>query len=145
MRRLICCALALMAAEFAFAGTPERDKAWDLLIAEAKKHGGGETQYKTSTSFVFQRSDGSFVTFTWMPDNGTHAVCVISKDQNVTICGNWDTSKLKYGWRADAGSPWTYSDTPPDKTSAEEKGWFASLLASLGDVIGMGMKDTKPR
>jgi hypothetical protein len=138
MRLLVCCALALMAAEFAFAGTPERDQAWDLLIAEAKKHGGGETQYKTSTSYVFQRPDGSFVTFTRMLDKGTRAVCVISQDQNVTICGNWETGKLLYGWRADAGSSWTYSDTPPDTTAAEEKGPLASLLASLGDLIEMG-------
>ena len=84
-----------------------------------------------------------YVTFTRMLDNGTRAVCVMSKDQNATICGNWDTRKLKYGWRADAGSPWTYSDTLPDKTSAEEKGPLASLLASLGDIIGMGMKSDK--
>ncbi len=145
MRLFVCCVLALMASELAFAGTPERDKAWDLLIAEAKKHGGEETQYKTSTSYVFHNPDGLSVTFTRMLDNGTRAVCVMSKDQNAIVCGNWDTRALKYGWRADAASPWTYSDTPPDKTSAEQKGPFASLLASLGDVIGMGMKGTKPR
>lgn len=74
MRVLVGCALALMAAEFAFAETPERDKAWDLLIAEAKKHGGEETQYKTSTSYVFQRPDGLYVTFTRMLDNRTRGL-----------------------------------------------------------------------
>lgn len=59
------------------------------------------------------------------------------------MCGNWETRKLQYGWRADAGSPWTYSDTLPDKTSAEEKGPLASLLSTLGDIIGMGMKSGK--
>ncbi len=140
MRLLVFCALMLIASELAFAGTPERDKAWDMLIAEAKKHGGGETQYKSSTSYVFQRPDGLFVTFTKMLDNGTRAVCVIAKDQNSTVCGNWDSGELRYCQRADAGSPWTYSDTPPKAPDAQKKGPFASLLASLGDIIGMGMR-----
>jgi hypothetical protein len=139
MRFLVSCTLALMAAEAAFAETPERDKAWDLLIAEAKKHGGEETQYKTSTSYVFQRPDGLYVTFTRMLDSPTRAVCVISKDQNATVCGNWDTGKLKYGSRADAASAWTYSDSAPEAASAEEENPFASLLASLANVIEMDM------
>ena len=86
-----------------------------------------------------------FVTFTRMLDNRARAVCVMSKDQNATVCGNWDTHKFRYGWRADAASPWTYSDTPPDKTSAKEKGPFASLLSALGGVFSAGTKATGPR
>ncbi len=142
MRLLVSSALMLIASELAFAGTPERDRAWDMLIAEAKKHGGEETQYKSSASYVFQRPDGSSVTFTRMLDNGTRAVCVISKDQNSTVCGNWDSGKLRYGQRADAGSPWTYSDTPPKAPDAGDKGPFASLSASLGDVIGMRIRSS---
>ena len=138
-RGLIGVALAMLVAAPAHAGTPERDEAWDALIAEAKKHGGQETQYKTSVSYVFRKSDGQYVTFTRMLDSPTRAVCVLSKEQTVTVCGNWDTGKLRYGWRADANSAWTYGDTPP----SEQKGFFGSLLARLGDIIGGGMKISK--
>lgn len=130
-------ALAQLAVAQAAAGTPERDRAWDALIAEAKKHGGEEIQYKTSVSYVFRKNDGEYVTFTKMLDSPTRAVCVLSKDQTVTVCGNWDTGKLRYGVRADANAAWTYSDTPPP---AAEKSPFASLLASFGDIIGAGLK-----
>lgn len=121
--RFLCfCAFLLLLGEVANAGTPERDKDWDLLIAEAKKHGGSETTYKTSTSYVFQKPDGRTVTFTRMLDTGVRAVCVLSKDQNVTVCGNWDSGQLRYGWRADSGSEWSYSDTPPQAAKAKEKG-----------------------
>jgi hypothetical protein len=140
---LLSVALAtLIAGGSALAGTPERDKAWEALIAEAKKHGGEETQYKTSVSYVFHKSDGEFVTFTRMLDSPTRAVCVMSKDQSVIVCGNWDTGKLKYGLRPDAHSSWTYSDEPP---GAETSFGFGDLLAKLGDIMSMGTKYSKSR
>jgi hypothetical protein len=137
MRWFICVALATLAAGPAFAGTPERDKTWDLLIAEARKHGGEETQYKTSVSYVFRKSDGEFVTFTKMLDSPTRAVCVLSKDQIVTVCGNWDTGKLRYGWRADADAPWSYGDTPPH---GQEQGVFGGLRSMFHAFMNAGEK-----
>lgn len=137
---LISAALATLIAGPALAATPERDQAWDSLISEAKKHGGEETQYKTSVSYVFRNPDGEYVTFTRMLDSSTRAVCVLTKDQTLTVCGNWDTSKLRYGWRANADWPWTYSDTPP---SEQKSSGFGSLLMKLGDIMSLGMKTSK--
>jgi hypothetical protein len=136
-RGLVYVALAQLAASSALAASSERDRVWDQLIAEAKKHGGEETQYKTSVSYVFRKPEGEFVTFTKMLDSPTRAVCLLSKDQTVTVCENWDTEKLRYGWRGDANSPWSYGDDPPN---GEKKSGFASLLAQFGDIIGMGLK-----
>lgn len=137
MRLFVCCALALMAADSAHA-TPERDRIWDSLIAEAQKHGGSETRLDKSTSYVFQRPDGSYLTFTRSFANGVRAVCLISQDQTLTVCDDWDTGKIRYGWRADATSPWTQSDTPPSAPSADETTPIARLLAFLADVISWG-------
>ena len=136
MRLFVCCALALMAANSALA-TPERDRAWNLLIAEAQKRGGSETQLDKSTSYVFQRPDGSYVTFTHALTNGVRAICVISKDQDLAVCGDWDTEKLAYSWRADAASPWTHSDKPPAPI-ADEATPIAELFGFLGDVLSWG-------
>lgn len=140
MRRRWLLGLPLLAAGSALAGTPDRDKAWDQLIADAKKHGGQETQYKTSVSYVFQKPEGEYVTFTKMLDSPLRAVCVMSKDQTITTCGNWDTGKLRYGWRKDVDLPWAYSDDPP---GFEKKSAFGSLLAQFGDIFRMGMKAAK--
>lgn len=136
MRLLFYGALALTTANAALAGTPERDKAWDQLIAEAQKHGGEATQYKNSTSYVFKNKDGVVYTFTKMTDNPTRAVCVMAQDQTSIVCGNWDTGKMKYGRRADDASSWTYSDSPPKEKAPEGKSPFASLFSTLTDMLG---------
>ena len=140
MRWLVCVALATLIAGPALAGTPERDKAWDALVSEAKKHGGEETQYKNSVSYVFRKSDGEILTLTRMLDSPTRAVCVLTKDQTLTVCGNWDTGKLRYGVRPDGDSPWSYSDTPP---AEQQSSGFGAVLSKLGDIMSMGMKYSK--
>ena len=137
---LTCVALAALAAVPGYAGTPERDQAWDALIAEAKKHGGEETRYKTSVSYVFRKSDGEYVTLTQMLDSPTRAVCLLSKDQNLTLCGNWDTGKLRYGARLGAFAPWSYSDT---SFNEQKGGVLGSLLSGLGDIISLDGRHTK--
>ena len=137
MRLFVCCALAIMAANSALA-TPERDRIWDSLIAEARKHGGSETRLDKSTSYVFQRPDGSYVTFTHCFTNGVRAVCLISKDQNLVVCDDWDTRKITYGWRADAASPWTHSDSPPPADSVAQQTPVDMLLNFLGQVLTTG-------
>ena len=59
---LILLAIAALGIGSAFAGTPDKDKRWDALIAQAKAHGGVETVLDRSASYVFQAQDGSFVT-----------------------------------------------------------------------------------
>ncbi len=137
MRRLASAALFTLAAGSAFAGAPERDQAWDALIAEAKKHGGRETQYKNSVSCVFHRSAGGFLTFTRMLDSSTRAVCVLDETQIVTVCGNWDTAKMRYGWRTDPAAAWTYSDTPPADPS---KNLFSSMLTLFHNLVGSPLR-----
>ena len=138
-RRPLAVAFALLVVLPATAGTPERDKAWDALIAQAKKRGGAETPINNSISYVFQRPDGAYVSFTWMTDSPVRAVCVISKDQNLNVCGNWDTGKIAYGWRADANSPWTHSDNPPPKDAATSpKGPMDSLKSIFDDILEAG-------
>ena len=139
MRLFVGCALALMAANSALA-TPERDRVWDSLIAEAQKRGGSETRLDKSTSYVFQRPDGTYVTFTHASTNGVRAVCLISKNQNLAVCDDWDTGKLAYSWRADAMSPWTHSDKPP---SANEATPIDMLLGFLGQVLSTGSESTR--
>jgi len=139
VRLLLCCVLAIMAANPALA-TPERDRNWDALIAEAQRRGGVETRLDTSTSYVFQRPDGAYVTFSHSLANGVRAVCLISKDQNLGVCDDWDTGRLAYSWRADAASPWTHSDKPP---SANEATPIDMLLGFLGQVLSVGSESTR--
>ena len=120
----------------AFAASAERDKAWNALVAEARKRGGEPTVYKDSQSYVFQRPDGAYLTLTSIAEKGVRAVCVISKDQNVRVCGNWDNGVLGFGWRADANSEWVHSDKPPE----EDKGVFATLMEKLAGIMEMGHK-----
>ena len=132
MRGFIWGVAAALTVGAAFAGTPERDKAWNSLIAEAKKHGGVETVAQDSASYVFQRPDGLLVTFTRMLDGRIRAVCILAKDQNLVVCGDWDTGKIRYGKRADATSPLIYSDTPPpDEAGAQGAGLLETLLSML--------------
>lgn len=76
-----------------------------------------------------------------MTDTNVRAVCVIAKDQNGSVCGNWDSKEIRYGWRADANSPWTYSASPPP---AAEPTLMAKMLANLADLIEMGTKTKRP-
>ena len=134
---LVAGASAWLAIASALAGTPDRDKAWDALVTEAKKHGGAATAYKTSTSLVFQQKDGFFITVTEVPDAKARAVCAMSKYQSVIVCGNWDTGALKYGWRADTSSPWSYSDKPPEPKSLQANP-FGGLLSTLTSLMKTG-------
>ncbi len=128
--------LAALVATAAVAGTPEKDKAWDALIAEAKKHGGVETKLDQSASYVFQQRDGTFVTFTRTFKGGKRAACLIAKDQNATACFDWDSGKVTYGGRADAASPWV-NRPAPDEADKEQPGMLASLLSGFGNILGM--------
>jgi hypothetical protein len=139
VRSFLCCALALMAANSALA-TPERDRIWDSLIAEAQRRGGSETRLDKSTSYVFQRPDGVYVTFTHSFANGVRAVCLVSKDQKLVVCDDWDTGKLRYGWRADAAAAWTQSDNPP---SADQKTPIDMLLGFLAQILNTGAESTR--
>ncbi len=120
MRMRLGVMLALIVAGSASAGTPERDKDWNGLIAEARKHGGAATEYKDSISYVFTTKDGSFVTLTSLNDKRARAVCLLSRELTMQVCGNWDTGKLQYAWRANAASQWTFSDTPPKPVEADQ-------------------------
>jgi hypothetical protein len=118
------------------AGTPERDKAWDALIAEAKKHGGVETKLDQSASYVFKRPDGSFITFTHLLKGDKRAACLVAKEQNATVCIDWDSGKTTYGGRKDAASPWV-NRAAPDEADVEKPGLLQSLLSGFGSILGM--------
>ena len=68
------------------------------------------------------------------------AVCLVTKDQNIVVCGDWDTGKLRYGWRADAATAWTQSDNPP---SADQATPIDMLLGFLGKVLSEGGESTR--
>ncbi len=132
-RALLLTCVAYLIAAPALAGKPERDSAWDQLIAEAKAHGGAETKLDRSTSYVFQRTDGSYLTFTRLltTDKG-RSVCLIAKDENATACVEWDTGKLTLGSRADPATPWKFrSSASLDAFEAEQPGFFQTFLSSL--------------
>ncbi len=104
-------AAAVLAASQAGAAPAERDKAWNALIAAAKARGAEETKLDRSASFVFQSSDGVYVTFTRLlaTDKG-RSVCLIAKEETATACVDWDNGRLKVGKRNDAASPWRFYD-----------------------------------
>jgi len=140
--RFFCGTLAL-AAPFAqaFAGTPERDMGWDALIEQAKQHGGAETKLDLSSSYVFRRPDGSFLTLTRLQGpKRTRLVCLVSKDQNATACVEWDSGKLTLGSRADAATPWTFRNKESlDAFEAEQPGVFEQLFSTIrGLIMGPG-------
>jgi hypothetical protein len=102
-------AAAALAASHAGAAAAERDKAWDALIAAAKARGAEETKLDRSASFVFQREDGAYVTFTRLlttPEG--RSVCLIAKELTTTACVDWETGKVKLGRRKDAATPWKF-------------------------------------
>jgi hypothetical protein len=106
---LLLACLVVAAVSPVCAGTPERDKAWSELIAQAKAHGGEETKLDRSASYVFQREDGSYLTITELFSPAkARSVCLIDKEETATACVDWDSGKLKLGKRADAATPWTF-------------------------------------
>ena len=121
-----------------FAGTTEKNKAWDTLIEQAKAHGGVETKLDKSASYVFRRPDGSYVSFTRQlaTDKG-RSVCLIAKDENATACVDWDTGKLTLGSRADPATPWKFRSTASlDAFEAEQPGFFDKFMST---VEGLGL------
>lgn len=122
------------------AGTPERDKAWNALIAEAKAHGGAETKLDRSTSYVFKRQDGSYLSFTRLlaTDKG-RSVCLIAKDENATACVDWDTGKLTLGSRADPATPWSFRGFELlDAFEAQQPGLVQQLFSSIERIFMSG-------
>lgn len=126
----------LLACGPVFAGTTDKNKAWDALIEQAKAHGGVETKLDKSASYVFQRPGGSYVSFTRLlaSDKG-RSVCLIAKDENATACVDWDTGKLTLGSRADPATPWKFrSSASLDAFEAEQPGFFEKLLATIKEL-----------
>ena len=124
------------------AGSPERDKAWSELIAQAKEHGAEETKLDKSASYVFQREDGSYLTFTRMlaTDKG-RSVCLIAKELTATACADWDSGQLKLGRRADAATPWKfYSFASFDAFEAAKPGFLDQLVSEVNKLLAMGAK-----
>ena len=137
--------LSLLAAIPAFsaaparAGTPEKNKTWDALIAEAQKRGGAETKLDKTASFVFQQEDGAFVTFTRALANEKRFVCLVAKDSKASVCVDWDTEKTYYGERADAASPWKSREGPSlDEVEASKPGPLAKLMSFVTSALGGG-------
>jgi hypothetical protein len=135
---LILLAIAALGIGSAFGGGPDKDKRWDALIAQAKAHGGVETVLDRSASYVFQAPDGSFVTLTRVLKASKRALCLIAKDQNRSVCVDWDTGETTFGERADVASPWKTRDAMPlEEAWANEPGPFQVLMSGLLNVIGM--------
>jgi hypothetical protein len=130
----------LLAATYANAAASDRDKAWDALIAEAKARGGAETKLDRSTSYVFKREDGSFVSLTQLiPPKVKRAVCLIAMSQDATLCVDWDDGKVTLGDRADAATPWkTRNVASLDELEASQPGVFDTLLSTINKIIGGG-------
>jgi hypothetical protein len=131
--------MALIAAPV-LAGTPERDKAWDAAVAQAKAHGGVETRLDRSVSYVFRRPDGSFLSLTRPLDaDKGRSVCLIATDENATACVDWDTGELKLGSRADAATPWSVrSFQSLDAFEKAQPGFAEQLLSSLEELVLRG-------
>jgi hypothetical protein len=144
MRLLIRIAIAAIGVGSAFAAAPDKDKRWDALIAQAKAKGGAETVLDRSASYVFQAPDGSFVTLTRVLGGSKRAVCLIAKDQNKSMCVNWDTGETTFGERADTASPWKTRDAAPtEEISANQPGPFQTLMSgflNIIDMLGGGMR-----
>jgi hypothetical protein len=133
---ILSCIVA-QAVSVARAGTPERDKAWDALVTAAKAHNGTETKLDRSASFVFQRPDGSYLTFTRLlqSDKG-RSVCLIANDENATACVDWESGKLTLGSRADPATPWTFRSLASlDAFEAEKPGVVQQLFSSIQSLV----------
>jgi hypothetical protein len=138
MRVALCVLVAALTPACAVAAMSERDKAWDALIAAAKAHGGVVTKLDQSSNYVFQRPDGSFVTFTQMLNGGKRAACLVAKKQDATVCIDWDSGKTTYGDRKDAASPWVIHAARPADEDTETPGLLASLLSGFGNILVNG-------
>jgi len=133
LRRVAISAVAALTLTSAEAAAPDKDKAWDALIEQVKQHGGVETVLDRSASYVFQRPDGSYVTFTRLLAAAKRSVCLISKDQHASVCVDWDSGKTSYGDHADAASPWRVHEGPSvEETAANQPGPLEGLLSWLG-------------
>ena len=131
------CVAAAAASFSAAAGTPERDKSWDALIAEAKAHGGAETRLDQSASYIFQRPDGVYVSFTRLLKGEKRSVCLIGKDQNETICVDWDSGKTTWGSRADAATPWKLHEAASiEEIASKAPGPFDALSSAFQSMFG---------
>jgi hypothetical protein len=115
--------------------TPEKDAAWDKLIADAVKRGGVETIMVKTASYVFAGPNGLNVTFARTLDNKVRAICAMYLNANVNVCMKWDTEKMNYATRASENAPWVVSDVPPDAPeSAPETPLWLDLLSAFLDV-----------
>jgi len=141
MRLIACRALRLISANSAFA-RPERDRAWNALIAEAQEQGGRETRDNDLASYMFQRPDGSALTLTRTLNNSLRAVCLISKERDLVVCRDWDTAQIHYSWRADAPSSWTHSDSPPPADGVAQRTPVDLMLNFLGQVLATGSQSS---
>ena len=129
-------AAAMLASAAAPAQTPNRDQAWDALVAEAKSHGGVETRLDRSASYVFQRPDGIYVTLTRALKGGKRDVCLVAKDENATLCVDWDSGKTTWGRRRDAASPWTLREAASiEEVAAAAPGPLDGLSSILGSMF----------
>lgn len=136
---LRCIVLAFLWTAPALAGTAERDKGWETLIAEAKAHGGVETKLDKSVSYVFQRPDGSYLTFTRLNDGTRRSVCLVAEQENATACLDWDSAKLTLGDRADAATPWRFrTEASLDAFEAQQPGLLDKLLSTVQGFITSG-------
>lgn len=135
---LILLAIAAFGAGSAFAAQPDKDKRWDALIAQAKAHGGAETVLDRTASYVFQAPDGSFVTLTRVVGGSKRAVCLIAKDQNRSMCVNWDTGETTFSERSDSASPWKtrVAALPMEQVWANEPSPFQKLTSGFLNIIG---------
>ena len=116
----------------------EKERQWNLLIAEAKRHGGVETIINKTGSYVFGGPNGLIVAFTRTLDNKRHFVCAMYLSANIQVCASWETEKMLYSTRTDEHSPWIVSDNPPPEAEAAPSTpiWLDLLSAFLG--VGFG-------
>jgi hypothetical protein len=136
-RKMFISCIAACAIASTRAGTPERDKSWASLVEAAKAHGGSETKLDRSASFVFQRPDGSYLTFTRLLQGGnSRSICLIAEDENATACVDWDSGKLTLGSRADPATPWSFrSHASLDAFEAEKPGVVGQLFSSIENLV----------
>jgi hypothetical protein len=135
----------LLACSLAWGVSADRDKAWDKLIDQAKAHGGVETRLEKSSSYVFQRQDGSYVSFTrlFASEKG-RSVCLIAKDENATACVDWDTGKLTLGSRADPATPWKFRSVASlDAFEAEQPGIFDKFVSTIKRLLSSGKRSRR--